>query len=485
MGAGRYPFIDIAVHEKVRARFAKGDALVLLSENLKTVFWANGAGARLIGCETLYECLDQGLNTSTAALRQIEAAAKAVIRHGGRTPHGFAMRAASGFLRPLVSVRMEAFTLPDDTGCLLITADNEDGLSTLQELAQNMLSGFEGTDTHAAVLGADGEVYAATPSFARLDLTDLTRGQLVGAVEHPADRLYKHAVETALGKLPSAIARIGDDPALYLMFTVEVPSQDSPAEMPDDRGETEEEPASRASEPEATEAESPEEDHRSNDETDAAASDPNPDKEDAEPADDPSAETPAVANIISNMRASKARQISAPTQDNEPPFVFDPERRPTRFVWKIDAGGSFEEISKEFADTVGPNAADVQGRRFIDVAQVFNIDPDHAIAELLRKRDTWSGKTVLWPVQGTDLQVPVDLAALPTYSRDREFDGFRGFGIVRPADATTDPERIGLALADNSNPGLRMRQGDTPPPEGEDSALLSDDSSTQPTETSP
>ena len=53
---------------------------------------------------------------------------------------------------------------------------------------------------------------------------------------------------------------------------------------------------------------------------------------------------------------------------------------------------------------------------------------------------------MLWPVQGTDLQVPVDLAALPAFSSEREFEGFRGFGVIRTADAILDPDGTGLAL---------------------------------------
>ncbi len=43
--------------------------------------------------------------------------------------------------------------------------------------------------------------------------------------------------------------------------------------------------------------------------------------------------------------------------------------------------------------------------------------------------------------------MPVELAALPVYSRDREFIGFRGFGLVNPQDAEADPETIGIVLA--------------------------------------
>ncbi|HWT57248.1 MAG TPA: ATP-binding protein, partial [Rhizobium sp.] len=39
-----------------------------------------------------------------------------------------------------------------------------------------------------------------------------------------------------------------------------------------------------------------------------------------------------------------------------------------------------------------------------------------------------------------------DLAALPTYTRNRDFDGFRGFGVVRLSDAHEDPLALGLTL---------------------------------------
>ena len=54
---------------------------------------------------------------------------------------------------------------------------------------------------------------------------------------------------------------------------------------------------------------------------------------------------------------------------------------------------------------------------------------------------------MLWPVAGTDLRIPVDLAALPVYDRDRNFSGFRGFGVARAGDAVVDPEAPGFTSA--------------------------------------
>ncbi|MCC0034739.1 MAG: PAS domain S-box protein [Hoeflea sp.] len=162
-------------------------------------------------------------------------------------------------------------------------------------------------------------------------------------------------------------------------------------------------------------------------------------------------------------------------------FRFDPAAKAARFVWKINRDGEFSEVSPEFAAAVGPHSADIIGRRFPDLARVFNLDPDHVISDLLNRRDTWSGKTVFWPIQGTDLVTPVDLAALPTYTRDRHFDGFRGFGIVRIGEARKDPEALGLALVPGRvSPAVEAMRDDYADarPEDEPAGLIDHDIST-------
>lgn len=158
----------------------------------------------------------------------------------------------------------------------------------------------------------------------------------------------------------------------------------------------------------------------------------------------------AEKSIKTDTRATTAiANDEAPAEKPTAPksFVFDAEGPPARFIWKVDAEGTFTEVSPELGNIIGQNAADVVGRRFAEVANVFGFDTDGSISALLQQRDTWSGKKLLWPVEGTSLRVPVELAALPVYSRDREFIGFRGFGLVRPDDAEQDPETIGTVLA--------------------------------------
>lgn len=477
MPTGQYPFIDIAVHDKVRNRFASGDAVVVLSETLDDILWVNGAGASLFDHAGLYEFMDEGLNRSATSFRQIEAAARNIRNGASATTQTFAMRTGSGFRRPALSATMERIVLSDGNQALLVAVDNSEPVKTLPDQAACILDGFEETDTHAAVLDGSGAIVDATSSFDRLQMDPAERARIVGNVSRPAVRLAKRPVRTALGHLPAAIARISDDPPLHLLFAIEMSignldplpdssdlENDAETDLETDKGpaEQQEPTAAEVTQPDKSVARKPVSQSMAEQkpsvlnmvsediaeaaplETDMAA-----------PIDTGSASTPEiiaddpVEETIVAVSETPGLQHASPLIAEADGFLFNPDRRPVRFVWKIDADGVFHEISPEFARVVGPNSADVEGRKFTDVADVFNIDEDHTITELLRKRDTWSGKTVLWPVQGTDLRVPVDLAALPTYSRERIFDGFRGFGIVRSADAVNDPERIGLALVNN------------------------------------
>ncbi len=127
----------------------------------------------------------------------------------------------------------------------------------------------------------------------------------------------------------------------------------------------------------------------------------------------PSAAERPVEHAEASAEAARAEAVASEVGQPEG-FIFHRNGRATRFVWRIDAEGRFSEVSREFAEAVGPHATKVTGVAFADIARHFNLDPDGKIAELLARRDTWSGRTIYWPVEKTSLMVPVDLAALPT-----------------------------------------------------------------------
>lgn len=505
MPAIQYPFIDIAVHPRVRERFARGEAMVMFSAGMDRVLWANGAGANLFGYDIIYDFLDQGPKAGDVSFRQIEATARGLGAVGDQRT--FLIRMASGFQRAVVNAAVEIIRVQAGEEAILFSSPVSAKPLAPAESARRMIDGFDDPDTHMAVIGRDGDVIAASTGFDALGVTPQTARMLTTMAGALPERLIKRPIPTGRGYLPAAVGKLSEIPTLHLLFVVEtVLGHLDPTEGPD----TSAAPTAIAKvEPEAEEARN---------ELEAAAVEPTPapdtapvvtaaspsadvldavadieEVEDTPEADDAREAIPAQSDAASEdlgqlatMDGATQEQIEAiayadeltdeaddvvapaaaetPAEHEEArvqpaapendtaaegqpaEFAFKRNGRATRFVWKIDAEGRFSEVSREFAEAVGPNAAKVTGKAFADVAARFNLDLDGKIAELLARRDTWSGRTIYWPVEKTSLMVPVDLAALPTYTRSRDFDGFRGFGVVRLSDAIEDPMKLGSTL---------------------------------------
>lgn len=602
----QYPFIDVAVHERVSEAFAAGMAVVLFSPDLRSVSWANGRGAALFGFGSIYDFLDQGLDRGELMFRQVEPVARSLQSVGDRRT--FTIRIASGFLRVAVQARCEMIRVQNKP-CILLSVPVDNQHLSLKECAARLIEGFDDPETHMAVLDAEGNILAASGQFPALAISIQTGRMLVSMVGNDRHRLIKRPIATSGGYLPAAIGQVSEEPALNLLFVVgaakaqgaaiaashpatqavegavanvvsadeadvvdapdydealsavaaiednpdleeEISLEGTPELDAEDEIATDEAAAVAAMpfEPEAETETAQTDEIVAEAEIDVSEvaqaeediADDVIEPETAEPvfealeADEselaevsveaPSEESATLQDVIEEDNAATDRQeipaerdgypaverddetvedeiliedqaapaeIFTPVEMNEPEAavaspnteidlapalaseaVSAPVRRSgtVRFVWKIDESGRFSEVSREFAEAVGPHAADISGMAFADLAALFNLDPEGKIAELLGRRDTWSGKTIWWPVEGTSKVVPVDLAALPTYTRAREFDGFRGFGIVRMGDAVEDPHAAGLSfgraqddiLAEPANIELDERQGDEP-----------------------
>ncbi|WP_028749906.1 ATP-binding protein [Rhizobium mesoamericanum] len=529
MPAVQYPFIDIAVHPRVRERFSRGEAMVLLSADLSRALWANGAGAELFGQSAVYDLLDQGIDGADITFRQLEATARQLLNVGDR--RNFMIRIARGFQRVPAQATVELIRLVSGELAVLLSLPVATNALSIKASAEQMLRGLDDPDTHMAVIGAGGEIIAASPGFASLGVTQQTAKAMTTLAGEHADRLVKRPVATDKGFLPAAVGRLSDEPVLNLLFAVEtvigrLDPIDPPAPIHDlsTAGVNHNEPPEAASFIDAINAiagiedieEHPEDDIHESLEGDSAeamtaeaatvaeealeaepipeearlenellpiasdeaveypslvkeptASETTPESLADEPAAAPDGEEAVAAEDEESQANPPALEtviapdddvsVTAETEQSKPEtvakagaFVFNPNSRATRFVWKIDAAGRFSEVSSEFAEAVGPHAADIIGTPFSDISALFNLDPEGKITEALARRDTWSGKTINWPIEGTSLAVPVDLAALPTYTRSREFDGFRGFGVVRLSDAAEDPLALGLTLGPNT-----------------------------------
>ncbi len=143
----------------------------------------------------------------------------------------------------------------------------------------------------------------------------------------------------------------------------------------------------------------------------------------AAPAGEP---PPAIA-----IAPSPAQALSWP--DEPPP---DARRHPLRFMWRIDAEGRFQLDPGEFIRLIGARTAAGFGRLWSEIAETFGLDPDGRVATAVATRNTWSGITLNWPVDGGS-RLPVELSGLPVYDRAQNFAGYRGFGVCRDLDGLT------------------------------------------------
>ena len=138
---------------------------------------------------------------------------------------------------------------------------------------------------------------------------------------------------------------------------------------------------------------------------------------------------------------------------------------PLRFTWRTDADGRLSAISPSL-----PHWSANAPTQWSDALSTTSPSLDSARAEiagLMQRRETWSGRTVMWPEAGSPFDIPVDLAALPVYRRDRSFDGFRGFGVARPADAAHRPAK---APAEENHPD--PQSGTAPDPSAPENSSL-------------
>jgi PAS domain S-box-containing protein len=426
MPSDSYSFLDVAVLDAVRQRFAAGDALVILAADLEQVLWANGPGAALFGYPDIERIIGESSGLSAVARRQIMATSGYPEIGSDRS---LMVRLTSGMTSRAVGFFASSIVLPDGERAILLAAPSEQGeQASAADRTAKAIGGFAEDGHFLAFIDGAGEIEAASADFSNLGISASTLAGLVREVANERDRIVKRIVTAGRKSYPAGIARLTDDPARHLLVVID----EGQAEAADAEPSVEVKPSAKTP-----------------------------------PAASPSSTGPANAErpekhhhdhwYFSDVDAGQAHQDQAKAADaeqpaDEPAAAVEAAQRnaaPVRFVWRTDADGRFSSVSQEFADALGQPAADVVGRRFKDVATTFGLDPSGEISGLLERRDTWSGRSVWWPLSGTDLKVPVDLAALPVYNRNREFEGFRGFGVARMGDAIADPEGIGMVLVPN------------------------------------
>lgn len=492
-----YSFLDVAVLDAVRQRFAAGDALAILSADLEQVIWANGPGAAVFGYPDIEAIIGASARLPLVARRQIMATSGFPDIGNDRA---ITVRLATGMVSRALGLLASAVTMPDGERAIMLAVPAAQASSrSAAEIASRAIGGFTEAGHFIAFVDAQGDVEAASAGFAALGIDRGTLAALVADVASSGDRVVKRLVPGADTSYPAGFARLTD--TRHLLVVIDEDQLEGTDSDQDDQPDNQElaapetVAATLSGESLAVEAE-PFQDNRplvtAAEEAKAVPETPKagaePEARDRAATDHQSTPTghkasapeagqhdhwyfnagddaghaqpiakakdePEGASMAEDRRQDVGeageRGTAMPAQP-APPRDIDRSAPPLRFVWRTDAEGRFSALSPEFAAIVGQPAADVIGRRFKDVATTFGLDASGEIAGLLERRDTWSGRSVLWPVAGTELKIPVDLAALPVYGRSRAFEGFRGFGVARSADAVVDPEALGMALVPNA-----------------------------------
>jgi PAS domain S-box-containing protein len=490
MPSENYSFLDVAVLDAVRQRFADGDAIAVLSADLEQVIWANGPGAAVFGYPDIEAIIGASARLPLIARRQVRATSgfPEIARDRAIT-----VRLATGLSSRAVGFLASALTMPDgESAIMLAVPAAQTGSRSAAEIASRAISGFTEDGHFIAFVDAAGNIEAASDGFSALGILPETLAALVADVATESDRIVKRLVPGGTSSYPAGLARLTDTRHLLVVIDedqlddescVSEPSAgigaaaDTAAGQPEavqDNGSAPTIPTADTTADDAPQVvkdiAQPANDHAvgsTGQKMEAAGRDrPATGGTPAQHdhwyfnAGDDAARQAGQQNISEQVEAAAGEDVSTESPKQDLTRAASPAERlvarvsdrsaaPLRFVWRTDADGRFSALSPEFAEIVGKPAADVIGRRFKDVAAAFGLDASGEIAGLLERRDTWSGRSVLWPAAGTDLKIPVDLAALPVYDRNRAFEGFRGFGVARSGDAVTDPEAVGMALVPN------------------------------------
>jgi PAS domain S-box-containing protein len=140
--------------------------------------------------------------------------------------------------------------------------------------------------------------------------------------------------------------------------------------------------------------------------------------------------TKLVATSSADSREHATATVS-PANPNPAASALRLDHFPFRFVWQTNADTHFSLANQEFADLLGPKTAAALDRGWLEIAQTLNLDPQAQIANAIAARETFSGIVLFWPLDDIDERLAVEMSGLPVFDRDRQFKGFRGFGICR------------------------------------------------------
>lgn len=379
------------------------------------VLWANAVGAKFFGAANAALLTQKTFGPADSHRRQVAQLARRLSANGAVRLER--LRGFGAALGTLMTCGCARLSFADGREAVLVTA--MDAGSRTMPLVERLLRLVDGATVPMAAFAPDGLFIGA--SEAARPLRGFRNLDEAGLEQARGDALATGRVELPIGFGKMVLQRVGTGADVGLVALVEpAVAQAVPA--------AESTPVAAA---EVAPAPAP-----------PAPAEPAPQAVETPPADEPAAgidlfdafaapETP-VENPPSAIVPPQAAPITSHMV--EPPSTAEtPHQHPLRFLWQMDPEGRFVLASAEFIRLIGAHTAAGFGRPWREIAEEFALDPDGRVAQALASHDTWAGITVSWPADGGE-HLPVELAGLPVYDRERNFAGFKGFGVCRDLD---------------------------------------------------
>ena len=436
------------------------------------VLWANAVGAKFFGTTNAAALAQRTFGPADSHRRQVVQLGRRLSANG--TVRLERMRGFGARLGALMTCACARLSFSDGTEGVLVTALDA-GVRSMP-LVERLHRLVDGASVPMAAFAPDG-LFAGASEAARplLGFRDLSEA---GLEQARSDALSKGRVEMPLGIGNMVLQRVGTGSDVGLIAMIEpAAAQAAPAaEAVDDvvqapAPDVHEQAAETApphqpdagiaffdpfAEDETTAPEAVTQDPPAHEATEIVAIQDAVKDAAAEPVPEVIAEAaletpvenpleaivpPQAAPITSDMIEppghaetrsghAEARSGSAETRSGS---AETPRQHPLRFLWQMDAQGRFVLASSEFIRLIGTHTAAGFGRPWREIADEFALDPDGRVAQALASHDTWAGITVNWPADG-GAHLPVELAGLPVYDSERNFAGFKGFGVCRDLD---------------------------------------------------
>jgi signal transduction histidine kinase len=479
------PLRDPQLAAKLAAHATGPSPAWLWSKDGSRIIWANAVGAAIFGAADAGECQERRFSAKDATAAQIVRLAATLPTLG--QPRLERLRGfGADFGRALTCV-CSRLILADGTAAVLIIATEPAGPPLpLRERVRRLLP-----DSRRALAAFAREgtlLYATEPALTRFVGTATLSTLGVDAVAAPA--LINGSASGATPYGPVTVERLGSDAStvLVLMFAAragEILAEQTPAEAgapvpsPAPAPSDAEAPSSPLPAPEAPAAapaplhvEAPSDPPSAREapatapapsHVEALRSPPSGEASTAAPAPSPVEATPSPPSSASEASAAATPSASpseprtngaAPAEANAgttqpvlPPaqatdIAASERRHPLRFVWQMDADGRFAIGSDEFIELMGPRTTSAFGRLWSEIATELNLDPDNQVARAVATHETWSNITLSWPVDESRERLAVELSGLPVFDRNRNFRGYRGFGVLRDIARTNQLARV-------------------------------------------